>query len=88
MQYLKTRSKRQVILPTFTNPAAKGGRENAKRAKIQKPSQRRWAFMQEPATGLVPPAPYQPKGKNKGKGKTKGKPKGKGKPTSKGTPKG
>ena len=88
MQYLKTRSKRQVILPTFTNPGAKGGQGNAKRVKVQKPSQRRWTFLQEPTTGLVPPAPYQPKGKGKGKGKFKGKPKGKGKPASKGMPKG
>jgi hypothetical protein len=88
MQYLKTRSKRQVILPTFTNQAPKGGQGKAKRTKVQKPNQRQWTYMLEPATGLVPPAPYQPKGKSKGKGKIKGKPKGKGKPASKGTPKG
>jgi hypothetical protein len=94
MQYLKTRSKRQVILPTFTNPAAKGGQGKAKRAKVQKLHQRQWTYMQEPTTGLVSPAlsakrqrkaQRQGKGKSKGKGKTsskgapKGKPKGKGK---------
>ncbi len=42
--------------------------------------------MQEPATGLVSPVPYQPKGKSKGKGK--GKSKGKGNSASKGTAKG
>ncbi len=88
MQYLKTRSKRQVILPTFTSPAAKGGQGKAKRTKVQKAGQRQWTFMQEPTTKLVPPVPYQPKCKIKGKGKVKGKPKGKGKPTSKWIPKG
>ncbi len=39
MQYLKTRFKRQVILPTFSNPAAKGGQGKAKRVKVQKLNQ-------------------------------------------------
>ena len=82
MQYLKTRSKRQVVLPTFTSPAAKGGQGKTKRMKVQKPNQRQWTYMQEPATGLVSPAAYKPKGKGKGKGK--GKSKGKGKPKLKG----
>ena len=46
MQYLKTRSKRQVILPTFTSPAAKGGQGKTKRMKVQKPNQRQWTYMQ------------------------------------------
>ena len=87
MQYLKTRSKRQVILPLFVNPATKGGHGKAKRLKVdKKPNQRQWTYMQEPATGLVSPAPYQPKGK--GKGKVKGKSKGKGKTAPKGLGKG
>ena len=90
MQYLKTRAKRQVILPNFTNPATKGGQGKAKRTKVQKPNQRQWTYLQEQATGLVSPAQYQPKGKGKGKIGNKGKPKGKGKgkPYPKGTTKG
>jgi hypothetical protein len=90
MQYLKTRSKRQVILPAFTNQTPKGGQGKAKRTKVQKPNQRLWTYLQEPETGLVLPGQYQPKGKNKGKGKgkSKGQSKGKGKTTLKGTPKG
>ena len=88
MQYLKTRAKRQVILPTFTNPATKAGQGKAKRTKVQKPNQRQWTYLQEPTTGLVSPAQYQPKGKGKGKFGNKGKPKGKGKPHQKGTTKG
>ena len=92
MQYLKTRAKRQVILPNFTNPTTKGGQGKPKRTKVQKPNQRQWTYLQEPTTGLVSPAQYQPKGKGtyqpKGKNSNKGKPKGKGKPYTKGKPKG
>ncbi len=68
MQYLKMRSKRQVILPAFSNPTPKGGQGKAKRMKVQKPNQRLWTYLQEPATGLVSPGQYQPKGKNKRQG--------------------
>jgi hypothetical protein len=56
MQYLKTRAKRQVILPNFTNPTTKGGQGKTKRIKVQKPDQRQWTYLQEPTTGLVSPA--------------------------------
>jgi hypothetical protein len=84
LKYLKTRSMRQVILPSFTGPAAKGGQGKAKRQKL--PNQRMWSYMQEPATSLVSPGPYQPKGKGKSKSKGKGKGKGKGNPKGKGKP--
>ena len=86
LKYLKTRSLRQVILPSFTGPVAKGGQGKAKRQKV--PNQRMWSYMQEPATSLVSPGPYQPKGKGKPKGKGQPKGKGKGKPSSKGKAKG
>jgi hypothetical protein len=86
MKYLKTRSLRQVIIPSFTGPIAKGGQNKAKRQKVT--NQRMWSYLQEPASSLVSPGPYQPKGKDKGKGKSKGKSKSKGKPSSKGKPKG
>jgi hypothetical protein len=40
MQYLKTRSKRQVILPAFATPTPKGWQGKAKRMKVHKPNQR------------------------------------------------
>jgi hypothetical protein len=89
MQYLRTRSKRQVVTPSFLNVQLKGKEVGpAKRQKIpgHKPPQRAWNFLQEPALGLTPPAPYQPKGNNY-TSKAKGKPtssKGKGKSSSKG----
>jgi hypothetical protein len=101
LKYLKTRSLRQVIMPQFANPPIKG---KAKRQKTSQPTQRAWAYVQEPATSLTSPGPYQApytpnskgkgsKGKPKGKGKfspspTPGKGKGKPKGKSKGKPKG
>jgi hypothetical protein len=85
LQYLKTTTKRQVIMPTFTNSLPKG-KGQVKRQKVQDTKQRSWTYLQEPATSLTSPGPYQPakdkgkdKGKSKGKGKGKGKSKGKGK---------
>jgi hypothetical protein len=82
MQYLKTRAKREVIMPTFTtNQLPKGGKGQVKRQKVQDTKQRSWTYLQEPATSLISPGPYQPaKGKGIDKGKPKGKVKGKGKP--------
>ena len=90
MQYLKMRAKRQVILPTFSNPIPKGkGKGQAKRQKLQDNKQRSWTYLQETATSLVSPGPYQPaKGKGKSKDKPKGIGKGKGKPKGKGKGKG
>jgi hypothetical protein len=89
MQYLKARAKRQVIIPTFSNPIPKGkGKGQDKRQKLHDNKQRSWAYLQEPITSLISPGPYQVKGKGKGKlkggGKGKGKPKGKGKGKGKG----
>jgi hypothetical protein len=90
MQYLKMRAKRQVIIPTFSNPIPKGKvKGQDKRQKLQVNKQRSWTYLQEPATTLVSPGPYQPaKGKGKGKDKPKGIGKGKGKPKGKGKGKG
>jgi hypothetical protein len=80
LKYLKTRSLRQVIMPQFANPPIKGGKGKVKRQKTSQPSQRQWAFLQEPATSLVSPGPYQAANSPYPKGKgSKGKPKGKGK---------
>ncbi len=73
MQYLKTRSKRQVILPAFSNPTPKGGQGKAKGIKVQKTNQRLWTYLQEPETGLVSPGQYQPKGKTKTRAKARAK---------------
>jgi hypothetical protein len=90
MQYLKTRAKRQVIIPTFANLLPKGkGKGQVKRQKVQDTKQRSWTYLQETATSLISPGPYQPaKGKGKDKGKPKGSGKGKGKPKGKGKGKG
>jgi hypothetical protein len=90
MQYLKARAKRQVIMPIFSNPNPKGkGKGQDKRQKLQDSKQRSWTYLQEPATSLISPGPYQPsKGKGKDKGKPKGNGKGKGKPKGKGKGKG
>jgi hypothetical protein len=80
MQYLKTRAKRQVIIPIFANLLTKGkGKGQAKKQKDTK--QRSWTYLQETAASLISPGPYQPaKGKEKNKGKSKGSGKEKGKP--------
>jgi hypothetical protein len=94
MQYLKTRAKRQVIITTFAGMLPKGkdkGKGQAKRQKLQDTNtkQRSWTYLQERATSLISPGPYQPaKGKGKDKGKLKGSGKGKGKPKGKGKGKG
>ncbi len=90
MQYLKTRAKRQVIIQTFISQLPKGkGKGQVKRQKVQDTKQRSWTYLQEPATSLTSPGPYQPtKGKGKDKGKLKGSGKGKGKPKGKGKGKG
>jgi hypothetical protein len=86
MQYLKTRAKRQAIIQTFTSQLPKGkGKGQVKRQKVQDTKQRSWTYLQEPATSLTSPGPYQTtKGKRKDKGKSKGSGKGKGKPKGKG----
>ena len=86
MQYLKARAKRQVIMPIFSNPIPKGkGKGRDKRQKLHDNKPRAWTYLQEPATSLISPGPYQsPKGKGKDKGKPKGNGKGKGKPKGKG----
>ena len=89
MKYLRTRSSRQVITPSFLTMQVKGkGKGLAKRQKTlgHTTSQRAWTFLQEPVLGLTPPAPYQAS-KGKGKGKSTYA-KGKGKPSSKGKEKG
>ncbi len=90
MQYLETRAKRQVIMPTFANLLPKGkGKGQFKRQKVQDTKQLSWTYLQEPATSLVSPGLYQPaKGKGKDKGKPRGNGKGKGKPKGKGKGKG
>jgi hypothetical protein len=87
MRYLSARSKRQVIMPTFHNPLVNGSQRPSKKLKVQPTKQRGWVYLQETATGLVSPRPFQSdkgKGKSKGKGKPQGKGKGKGKPKGKG----
>jgi hypothetical protein len=98
LKYLRTRALRQVVTPSFLTAQAKGkGGGPPKRQKVHKQVQRAWTFLQEPATGLTPPAPYQSKVNNyaskgkgikqsndKGKGKSPPKGKGKGKPKGKG----
>jgi hypothetical protein len=106
MKYLRTRAIRQVVAPSFLGATVKGkgkGGGPPKRQKVQKPTQRAWAFVQEPSIGLTPPSPYQSKGnsytskgkgkhnQDKGKGKLPSKRKGKGKQKGdkgKGPPKG
>ena len=104
LKYLRTRALRQVIMPQFANTPIKGGKGKAKRQKTTQPTQRAWAYIQEPVTSLVSPGPFQSpytpnpkgkgsKGKPKGKGKfapspTLGKGKGKPKGKGKGKPKG
>ena len=94
MKYLRTRTIRQVVTPSFieatTKGKGKGKRGLTKRQKVQTPTQRAWTYAIEPAIGLTPPSPYQPKGKGyfpKGKGKSSDG-KGKGKLPSKGKGKG
>jgi hypothetical protein len=92
MKYLRTRAIRQVVAPSFIGTAVKGKGKGglAKRQKVLKPKQRVWTYAIEPAIGLTPPSPYQPKGKGyfpKGKGKSPDG-KGKGKLPSKGKGKG
>ncbi len=85
-------------MPQFANTPIKGGKGKAKRQKTSQSTQREWAYIQEPATSLVSPGPFQapytpnskgkgPKGKPKGKSKFSPSPtpgKGKGKPQGKG----
>ncbi len=92
MKNLRTRAIRQVVAPSFIGAALKGKGKGGltKRQKVQKPTQRAWTYAIEPAIGLTPPSPYQPKGKEyfpKGKGKSP-EGKGKGKLPSKGKGKG
>jgi hypothetical protein len=91
-------------MPQFVHQPLKGGKGKAKGQKTSQPNQRAWSYLQEPASSLVSPGPYQAaytptskgkssKGKSKGKGKpasstSQGKGKGKSKSKSKGVMKG
>ncbi len=52
MRCLRVRSKRQVVIQTFTNqlPKGKGGKAPVKRQKVNDTKQRSWTYLQEQAT--------------------------------------
>jgi hypothetical protein len=70
-------------MPQFAHQPLKGGKGKAKRQKTSQPNQRAWSYLQEPASSLVSPGPYQSAYTRTSKGKSsKGKSKGKSKPSS------